>query len=591
MITIATLFLVIGAVEKSHVVDWMVRLAFGSRGYVWFGKLRMYVTCFALSIFFNNTPLVAILLPVVKDWGKMRGIPSSQLLIPLSYSVLSGSFISMIGTSTNLTVQGLMQAERRYSFPFFAPAPIGAICFIVLLAYQIVFGPYLLPSTTGVDTIRNTSGELHVVEVYVSEKAYSLGQTLEDTMNSLGIAPSHCIKLRRPVNSEETIVVTRKSFFDYVNYYIRISKFWFHNTVTPSDDEDVIRSFNETKHDYIDMVSPAAEEIIRPRDVLLISSGQDAISKMMKSILGESQGLYILTSNVLLLPTVGNVLVECVISDKNPFLNSPLALIAQQFRETYRAGLVTIRPKTVNEIGAIPINLDEVDIESFEKETDKDSSSKTERNKDNVERFLIYGNPSEHVLEIGDTILCVTELKNVDHLKELPDFFSSTSIGELPKPITFHSAIPVFVFIAMLCLVALECIDMISASLTVTAFFFLGGWITAADIPKLVDINLLMLIATSLSFARAMTKSGLALTIAGEIYKVNPSNYGALMLIYAITLVITELISNNAAAALMYPIATALADTLGVSFKPFAMAVLVASTAGFMSPIGYQTHV
>jgi Na+/H+ antiporter NhaD/arsenite permease-like protein len=121
MITIGTLFLVVGAVEKSHCVDWLARKTFGAEGSLLAGKARMYFMSFALSIFFNNTPLVAILLPVVKDWGRLRNVAASQLLMPLSYSVLAGSFISMIGTSTNLTVQGLMQADRGYSFPFFAP--------------------------------------------------------------------------------------------------------------------------------------------------------------------------------------------------------------------------------------------------------------------------------------------------------------------------------------------------------------------------------------------------------------------------------------------------------------------------------------
>jgi Na+/H+ antiporter NhaD/arsenite permease-like protein len=78
MITIATLFLVIGAVEKSHVVDYIARKTFGLTGSVTLAKIRMFVTCFALSIFFNNTPLVAILLPVVKDWGRVRGVAASQ---------------------------------------------------------------------------------------------------------------------------------------------------------------------------------------------------------------------------------------------------------------------------------------------------------------------------------------------------------------------------------------------------------------------------------------------------------------------------------------------------------------------------------
>ena len=85
MITIGTLFLVIGAVEKSHIVDFMAKKAFGMTGSVLFGQMRMYITCFALSIFFNNTPLVAILMPVVKDWGRARNVAASQLMMPLSY--------------------------------------------------------------------------------------------------------------------------------------------------------------------------------------------------------------------------------------------------------------------------------------------------------------------------------------------------------------------------------------------------------------------------------------------------------------------------------------------------------------------------
>jgi di/tricarboxylate transporter len=119
----------------------------------------------------------------------------------------------------------------------------------------------------------------------------------------------------------------------------------------------------------------------------------------------------------------------------------------------------------------------------------------------------------------------------------------------------------------------------------------LGGWLKPEDIPRFVDVRLLMLLGTSLSFATSMSSSGLATEIAKSISRSNPSPYGALLLIYAITLVITEIVSNNATGALMYPIAVSLADQLGVDFKPFAMAVMIACTAGFMCPIGYQTHV
>jgi di/tricarboxylate transporter len=165
-------------------------------------------------------------------------------------------------------------------------------------------------------------------------------------------------------------------------------------------------------------------------------------------------------------------------------------------------------------------------------------------------------------------------------------FMVISTVGEMPHPLTMYSFFPVLVFVVMLVLAATETIDIAIASMIVAAFFLIGGWVKAEEIPTLVDLRLLMLIGTSLSFATSMTTSGLALEIAEQINKSNPSPFGALLLVYAITLVITELISNNAAAALMYPIAVALADQLGVSFKTFAMAVLVSSTAGFMSPIG-----
>jgi di/tricarboxylate transporter len=196
-----------------------------------------------------------------------------------------------------------------------------------------------------------------------------------------------------------------------------------------------------------------------------------------------------------------------------------------------------------------------------------------------------------HKLEPGDIALFVTSEKNFEKQIKSKDFFVVTNVGALPKQISFYRAIPAMVFIVMLILVATDTITMIAGALTVAAFFFIGGWVKAEEIPHVVDLRLLMLIATSLSFATSMTASGLAVTIANTISKADPSPFGALMLVYAVTLVVTELISNNAAAALMYPIAVAIADSLKSDFKPFAMAVLISSTAGFMSPIGYQTHV
>ena len=638
LITIGTLFLVVGAVEKSHVVDWMARKTFGVTGSTFVGKARMYITCFLLSIFFNNTPLVAILMPVVKDWGRMRGIGASQLLMPLSYSVLAGSFGSMIGTSTNLTVQGLMQADRKFSFPFFAPFPIGAICFVALLVYMLLAGPWMLPmNKSGLIREARDSAKNLIAEILVSKDSYSVGKTIEFFASSLGVAPSSIIKIRRRVGQsandpESGMSRSPSSILDY-EYLRKAASFWNSSKKRDSTDVDLDKKDDPYHPDveYTDIIAPSPHELIGENDIVFLSSAQDAIAKMMKSILGESKGLKILQSDVLALPGFGTEVLECVVSDKNPFLGQKVSVMAAQFAERYQAGLITVRGREwgnlfdddededekkegTSQQGLQRLPTSEEEIEEGKKDADKDlalvnpgdvemvdvnsSSPNTSEKKVPDETELLQAGQSidvpivsDHILTLGDVILCVSNEKLVGKLSKHPDFFVVSPVGSLPKPLTFYGLFPVLCFITMLVLVATECIDICPAALALTAFFFMGGWITPEDIPVMVDIRLLMLLGTSLSFATSMTTSGLAARIAEQISSANPSPFGAVLLIYAITLVITELISNNAAAALMYPIAVGLADELGVSFKPFAMSVLVASTAGFMSPIGYQTHV
>eukprot|EP01031_Cornospumella_fuschlensis_P036334 gene36334-44077_t len=391
MITIGTLFLVVGAVERSHVVDWIARKTFGSEGWILLNKMRMYIVCFVLSIFFNNTPLVAILLPVVKDWGRMRGIAASQLLMPLSYSVLAGSFGSMIGTSTNLTVQGLMQDERGYSFPFFAPLPIGLVCFCALLVYQTFAGPYLLPSNkSGLIREARDKADTLIAEVYVSEHSFWGGRQLGDMMNSLGVAPSYAIKIRRRVRDkytdageepkvEETgsgggenkgeqsgkglggMHKSRSSSILDPEYLRQTAEFWLVKPTIPdtvpdysaNDDNAVaeeppkfdVEGGAEGSENFVDIIAPSFHEVLCNGDVVFIASAQDAVQKMMKSIMGESRGLYILRSNVMALPGYGSEVVECVLSDSNPFVGKKVKDIAKDWGDRYNAAVITVRAK------------------------------------------------------------------------------------------------------------------------------------------------------------------------------------------------------------------------------------------------------
>jgi di/tricarboxylate transporter len=669
MITIGALYLVVGAIEKSHIIDWFARNAFGTTGETWVGKLRLYVASFCLSIFLNNTPIVAILMPIVKDWSRMRGLAASQLLMPFEFAVIAGSFGSMIGTSTNLTLQGLMLKDRNFGFDFFAPAPIGFPCFAALLIYMMFAGHYLLPHTkSGLLREARDKASSMIAEVYVGPESPSVGKSLEAMMGSLGVSPQVVIKIRRRTavaNQDVEGGSPRKATKSGVRkvfdrkYWQNAGNFWSTSsskevnaasnadhgeyTLAKSDDLPVADAEGEDggEQEYTDIVVPDPHEIILAHDIVFVSSAQTLVQKMMKSIMGESKGLSILNSDVRDLPGYGSELVECVVSDSCEFLGKKVSEFSPLLAQKHGLGVITVRgkrwaenessgeDKPATENQPVPANATEEPIESTANIATVDHIELTELKSASADSkdFADEANPShisdedaskipplgnvgnevlttpktdsvtvnntisDHVLGYGDILLCVTDSKNVDKLYISPDFFVVSTVGSLPKQLTFYGIIPLFVFLALLILAALQMIDICPGSMIVAAFFFMGGWITAKDIPKMVDIRLLLLLGASLSFATSMTKSGLAETIAQEITQNDPTPFRALVMVYAITLAITSLVSNNAAASLMYPIAVKVADQLSVSYKPFAMCVLIAASATYMVPVGYQTHI
>eukprot|EP01033_Poteriospumella_lacustris_P010048 gene10049-7178_t len=640
LITIGALYLVVGAVEKSHVIDWCARNAFGTSGSELQGEFRLYFASFCLSIFLNNTPIVAILMPVVKDWARMRGIAASRLLMPFEFAVIAGT--------------GLL--DRGYEFSFFSTAPIGWACFGALLLYMLATSRYLLPNNKSglIREARDNTDNL-IAEVLVSQESPAVGKSLAHLMTSLGISPTLVVKIRRHVGSyrdeehvdNETFVPSNDN-----EYWKKGQAFWTNSvkprlpsflrsinlyqattTSEPASAEDAqaeshikqaiheyeVRHSNdlETRDwedleekkpaEYVDIIAPAEDEAINAGDIVFISSARSLVAKMMKSIAGESKGLRILKSDVMSLPGFGTELVECVVSDSNPFRGMKLSEIKPLFAKRYNAGLITVRgkdwgrlteeeegqPKTGEESKSDAVaTSDAAEVGDVElTEVYKDAQDAAEKKPVSTSPASEAAVVSDHALAYGDVVLIVTNKKNLEALQKDSDFFVVSTVGSLPKPLTPTGLVPLFVFLLMISLAAANMLDICPGAMIVAAFFLICGWVEAKDIPKMVDVRLLLLLGSSISFATSMTKSRLAQLIAQKITESNATPFNCMVLVYVITLFITSLVSNNAAASLMYPIAVKIADQLGVSFKPFAFAVMIAASATFAIPVGYQTHI
>lgn len=133
-----------------------------------------------VSAFVNNTPLVAILMPYVYDWSKKKGIAPSKVLIPLSYLTILGGTITLVGTSTNLVVNGFVTDAGYESLGMFDFTLVGASVAVVGILYIVFIGPSLLPDRKdAISDFREKSRE-YVTETFLTPKSALIGKTVEE---------------------------------------------------------------------------------------------------------------------------------------------------------------------------------------------------------------------------------------------------------------------------------------------------------------------------------------------------------------------------------------------------------------------------
>ncbi|MBK5279090.1 MAG: SLC13 family permease [Bacteroidia bacterium] len=142
--------------------------------------LRMITVTASISAFLNNTPIVAFMIPYVKDWADKTGNSSSKFLMPLSFATILGGMITVIGTSTNLVLNGLVTEYGLPSLGFTDFLFLGIIVTIVGCAYLYFIAFKLLPDHKGnIDTVRQNLKE-YIVETLVYRGSPLIGKTVRD---------------------------------------------------------------------------------------------------------------------------------------------------------------------------------------------------------------------------------------------------------------------------------------------------------------------------------------------------------------------------------------------------------------------------
>jgi len=196
-------------------------------------------------------------------------------------------------------------------------------------------------------------------------------------------------------------------------------------------------------------------------------------------------------------------------------------------------------------------------------------------------------------LRQGDTILVLARTGEVyNRLEGSRDFLAITRVGQQgggAAPLWDY--VPLLLFIAALVIVALNVVEMVQASITLAILFVAGGWVHPKQIRECVDWNLMILIGSALGVSAAVQESGLSAEVAHLVKQANLGPWGSVYLLFIFTTVVTELVTNNAAAALAFPLAVDLTREMGLtSVKPLAMTVMLGASTSYASPIGYATN-
>lgn len=495
LMTIAMLCIIVRAMEVNGVLEVVAKkILISSKGYV----ARMLAMCTPVAVasaFLNNTPIVLLMTPMVRKWALKNKLSPSKFLIPLSYAALFGGVCTLIGTSTNLVVHGLMQQYTEGAgFSFFELSYVGVPCAIAGLVFLSLFSWGLLPDRTDPTTAISAESRQFTGEFIVGEECPLANRTIREVSRRY-FRPETLIQLERnnqvidsPPNDLVIFVGDRLVFIGDIH---RIAE--LHDIPNLQSAAD--------PHFQLDVKSSHFSEIVIPTTSLLVG-------KTLRQI---------------------------------------------NFRSAYGASVIAVYRQG----------------------------------------WRVLGEVRDVTLEAGDTLMLLSgepfEAQNYSK-----DFYF---IRNSEKLVTFNPWRAIFVTVVMVVMVLAASMGAsIMVSSMAAAFVLMATRsISIRESQNSIMWNILLLIACSFAMGTALETTGVAAYFAEiilSIFGTQPQVFiGGIILV---TILCTELMTNNAAALVLFPIAITVAKLAGFesveATRTIGVCVAIGASCAYAIPTGYQTH-
>lgn len=645
VVTVAILFVVVEPIQKSRTLKFLSKVIFGrsANNYFWklFSLFKIMAICSFLSIFLNNTPIVTMFTPIIKDWCREVGVAPSKFLIPMDFAVIAGGLGSAIGTSTTVLVQGYMSQFGIRQMEFFEIGYLGLPMTVITIVYFLIFGFCLLPNRNGLFKLIKDEGKKFLTELYVIPNSKLETKSKKEVESILKLKKLEIVEIIRTIKMEKKEEIKEES---KPPQETKVEE----TTDNPQEDTPKIEENGEEQNSST--VTPLVEKdfnqsihIVPVQDTEIILAGDRLI------LAGDVESIVELHSRTEILSWVNlnssfeikDMLGTSTLKQKliTPF-NNPIFQTSQQiqdektqeiekdeskevdipktstFREKYEKlkNQVNISEKIrrqkeeelLNEPEFFEIVLSDMNPSLHKNLID----SKFRERYDSAvlairSRGKMAKNIEESILHEGDTLLILSKARFFEKYSTSPDFYvvSRCNVASKEKSnymidffgvkidIWWYEFLCFPLFITMIALATAGVLDMLRSAMLCATIMILLGLISAEEAIKSIPWKLIILMACAIPLGTSILNSGLGTAFGELVLLMNPPRYILPGLIFICCVITAAFVHKEGVISIWFSLAYAMAKTLQIDPRPFAFVVAMGSSCTFLTPFCYQCNV